>query len=86
MRSDVLSSRQAWRTYRTLLTDERVSFVAEPSELEQEWQKMTAQNRPTPKIWTDAYLCAFARAGGMRMVTLDQAVLSIANDALVLVK
>jgi hypothetical protein len=31
---------------------------------------LTAQDRPTPKIWTDAYLAAFARAGGMRLVTL----------------
>src|ERR1035438_1886727 len=86
MGSDVLSSRDAWRAYRTMLADERIRFVPEPFTLEQEWRKLTAQDRPTPKVWTDAYLCAFAFAGGMRVVTLDRALLSIARDALVLRK
>ncbi len=45
---------------------------------------MTRQDRPTPKIWTDVYLIAFARAAGMQLVTLDRAVLSIASEALLL--
>ncbi len=84
MGNDVLSSREAWRVYRTILGDDRVSFEPEPFTLETEWRRLTAQDRPTPKIWTDAYLSAFARAGGMRFVTLDRAVLAIAGDALVL--
>jgi toxin-antitoxin system PIN domain toxin len=84
MGSDVLSSRQAWRAYWTILADERIQFAPEPFTLEQEWRKLTTHNRPTPRIWTDAYLAAFARAGGMRLVTLDRAVLSIAREALLL--
>ena len=84
MGNDVLSSRDAWRAYRTILADERISFAPEPFALEPEWQKLTAQDRPTPKVWTDAYLVAFAHAGGMRLVTLDRAVLAIAGGALVL--
>ena len=81
---DVLSSRDAWRAYRAILADERVQFAPEPFALEQEWRKLTAQERPKPKIWTDAYLAAFARASGMQLVTLDRAVLSIAPEALLL--
>ena len=81
---DVLSSRDAWRTYRTILADERMQFAPEPFALEQEWRKMTAQERPAPKIWTDAYLAAFARTGGMQLVTLDRAVLALAREALLL--
>jgi toxin-antitoxin system PIN domain toxin len=81
---DVLSSRDAWRAYRTMLADERVQFAPEPFALEEEWRKMTAQDRPAPKIWTDAYLAAFARASGMQLVTLDRAMLSIAREALLL--
>jgi predicted nucleic acid-binding protein len=84
MGSDVLSSRDAWRTYRAILADERIQFAIEPFALEHEWRKLTVQDRPTPKIWTDAYLAAFARAGGMQLVTLDRAVLSMAGEALLL--
>jgi toxin-antitoxin system PIN domain toxin len=84
MGNDVLSSQDAWRAYRTILADERVLFALEPFTLESEWRKLTAQDRPTPKIWTDAYLAAFAHASGMRLVTLDRAVRSIAGEALVL--
>jgi uncharacterized protein len=84
MGNDVLSSREAWRAYKSILADERITFVPEPFTLEQEWRKLTGQTKPTPKLWTDAYLCAFARAGGMRLVTMDEAVLSLAGDALVL--
>jgi len=84
MGSDVLSSRDAWRTYRTILADERIQFAPEPFSLEPEWRRLTAQDRPTPKIWTDAYLAAFARAGGLRLVTLDQAAVKMAPDALLL--
>ncbi len=84
MGSDVLSSREAWRVYRTMLADERIQFVPEPFTLEQEWRKLTMQDRPAPKIWTDAYLVAFARDAGMQLVTLDRAMLSIASEALVL--
>lgn len=84
MGSDVLSSREAWRVYRTILSDERIQFAPEPFALEQEWRKVTMQDRPAPKIWTDGYLIAFARAAGMQLVTLDRAVLSIAAEALLL--
>ncbi len=84
MKNDVLPSRDAWRAYQAILRDERVSFAPEPFALETEWRKLTDQNKPTPKVWTDAYLSAFAHAGGMRLVTLDRAVLAIAGGALVL--
>jgi uncharacterized protein len=84
MGTDVLSSRDAWRTYQTILSDSRISFAAEPFDLEQEWQRLTLQRRPTPNVWTDAYLAAFARAAGLQLVTLDRAVLSLAKEALLL--
>ena len=84
MGSDVLSCREAWRVYRTILDDARIGLTPEPFALEPEWRKLTSQDKPAPKVWTDAYLAAFARAGGMQLVTLDRAVLSIARDALLL--
>ena len=84
MGGDVLASGDAWRVYRNILTDDRIHFAPEPYALESEWRKLTSQDRPTPKIWTDAYLAAFARAAGMRLVTLDRAALAIAAEAVLL--
>src|SRR5271165_2166888 len=84
MGSDVLSSRDAWRAYRTILADERIQFAPEPFSLEPDWRRMTSQDRPAPKIWTGAYLAAFARAGGMQLVTLDRAAAKMAPEALLL--
>ena len=84
MGADVLSSRDAWSVYRRILSDERIQFAPEPFILEQEWRKMTMHDRPAPKIWTDAYLIAFARAAEMRVVTLDRAIFSMTGEALLL--
>ena len=84
MRNDVLSSRDAWQAYRTILAYERIAFAPEPFALEREWQKLTSQDQPTPKVWTDAYLAAFAQASGLRLVTLDRAMLSLVSNGLVL--
>ena len=84
MGNDVLSSREAWRVYWRMFTDERVQFAPEPFALEEEWRKLTSHSQPAPKIWTDAYLVAFARSSGSKLVTLDQAMLSLAPDSLIL--
>jgi uncharacterized protein len=52
--------------------------------VEEEWRKLTALDPASSKIWADAYLIAFARAAGMRLVTLDRALLRMADEALLL--
>ena len=84
MGGDVLASRDAWRVYQTILTDERVGFAPEPLVLEEQWKKLTSQKQPTPNVWTDAYLAAFAHSAAMRLVTLDRAVRLLDPEALVL--
>jgi toxin-antitoxin system PIN domain toxin len=84
MREDVLSSRKAWNVYHSVLEDNRIQFAPEPFLLEQEWQKLSSFDRPTPKVWTDAYLTAFARVTGMRLVTMDRAVAANASETLLL--
>jgi toxin-antitoxin system PIN domain toxin len=84
MGDDVSTSRNAWRAYRTILADERIGFAPEPLAMEDLWRKLTSLDRPAPKLWTDAYLSAFARTAGLRLVTLDRAMLAMAPDALLL--
>lgn len=69
-----LTNQQAWRTYEALLADDRIIFQApEPAGLERHWQEFVVRDTASPKLWMDAYLAAFARAGGYRLVTTDTA-------------
>jgi len=68
-----LSNKAAWSAYAGFLADERISWVEEPRGLESHWKKLAGNTKPSPKLWMDAYLAAFAMAGGYRMVTTDKA-------------
>lgn len=72
--SPPLTNRAAWRTYEALLDDDRVAFQArEPDGLDQFWREYTFRPTTSPRLWMDAYLAAFARAGGFTLVTTDAA-------------
>ena len=45
----------------------------EPRGLETQWKKLAGGPWPSPKLWMDAYLAAFAMAGGYQIVTTDKA-------------
>lgn len=69
-----LTNREAWRAYEALLGDDRIVFRAgEPVELERHWKALALRDTASAKLWMDAYLAAFALAGGHRMVTTDAA-------------
>lgn len=63
----------AWQLYDTTLTDPRVAFAVEPPGLEAAWRQFTSGQQFSPKLWNDAYLAAFALAGGYEWVTFDRA-------------
>ncbi len=50
----------------------QVALREEPRGVFALWSKLAATDSASPKIWMDAYLAAFAIAGGLRMVTLDR--------------
>ena len=69
-----LTNRQAWRAYEALLGDDRIVLrMEEPAGLEVRWKQFAMRETASPKLWMDAYLAAFALAGGLRMVTTDAA-------------
>ena len=72
MKEHALSTIECWRVYDTLMTDERFVFRPEPAGLERALQKLTRPHSFAPKLWQDAYLAAFAIAGGLQLVTFDQ--------------
>lgn len=56
-----------------LLAEERISRASEPRGLAAQWKKFSATSKPSPKLWMDAFLAAFAVAGGYQLVTMDKA-------------
>ena len=68
-----LTLRQAWQEYDTFQSDARVSYADEPANLETQWRGWTQNQSFSPHIWNDAYLAAFAKAGGLEVVTFDKA-------------
>ena len=50
----------------------QVALLDEPSSTVALWRTLAGRDSASPKVWMDAYLAAFAIAGGLRMVTLDR--------------
>ena len=63
----------AWSIYATLLASGRFAFALEPRGLDPLWEKVCRPFARSPKVVMDAYLAAFALAGGYRLITLDRA-------------
>lgn len=69
-----LTNREAWRLYEALLADDRIVYHRrEPQGLERYWEQWARQDTASPRLWMDAYLAAFARAEGCRLITIDRA-------------
>jgi uncharacterized protein len=66
-----LSNAEAWAVFEGYCRDERVAFVEEPRDLARYWKKFSETHTASPKKWMDAYLAAFAIAGGYQLVTTD---------------
>ncbi|MFM9088677.1 MAG: PIN domain-containing protein, partial [Cyanobium sp.] len=66
------TNQHAWAALQTFLALEQVDQVEEPPELVHHWARLGAVAQSAPKAWMDAYLAAFAIAGGYRLLTLDR--------------
>ena len=69
---DVLTAPEAWRTYDTWASLAGANFALEPPGFEHTWRDMTQHPNTGPNFWTDAYLAAFAKAGGYTVVSFDR--------------
>ena len=63
---------QAWHAYDRFFMDDRVTFFAEPGGVEKRFREYARGRTASPKLWTDAWLLAFARAAGGTLVTFDK--------------
>ncbi len=81
---DTHTMSSAWRVMDQLQSDERISFLAEPVDVERQFRSQSDLASRSPKIWADAYLLAFASATGTKLITFDRALQSRGADVLVL--
>ncbi len=77
-----LTNRAAWAVLDQLMADDAAGFESEPQGLDFVWRQLTERDASSPKLWMDAYLAAFAIAGGLRMVTLDKDFLNFESHGL----
>jgi predicted nucleic acid-binding protein len=68
-----LTPAEAWQTYDLLFEDERIGLLPKPAGLEGEFRQLSMMKEASPKVWTDAYLIAFASCQGGQLVTFDRA-------------
>jgi hypothetical protein len=71
MGADVVTQKEAWQVYQNLSKDQRVTFLPEPSGIEEGWRRLTQSGTAATNTWTDAYLCAFAAIRNLQIVTFD---------------
>lgn len=67
-----LTPADAWNVYLGWREMAEVTYVPEPKTCGVVLNRWVSSDAVTPRTWTDAYLAAFAVAGGCRLVTLDR--------------
>lgn len=70
--NDVLTMSEAWQVYDKMISDERVVYVEEPANIEADWRSLTETNTFSSKVWTDAYLAAFAQTVDFKVISFDK--------------
>ncbi len=84
MNGQALSMDEAWGAYDRLFGDDRVAFFPEPAGIEAHFRRYASGRLASPKLWADAWLLAFVRSAGGRLVTLDRALAGRAVEAVLL--
>jgi toxin-antitoxin system PIN domain toxin len=69
-----LTNEAAWSVFDALCADDRIDLVErEPSGIDERWRSFSTRATASTRLWTDAYLAAFAVAGDYTVVTVDNA-------------
>ena len=71
-RANPISNRAAWSKWEELAGLPQVAFAPEPADLSASWRRFADRATPSPKVWMDAYLAAFAVSATFDLVTLDR--------------
>jgi toxin-antitoxin system PIN domain toxin len=72
MQTSVVTAARAWEILGLMLQDGRIRYATEPLRTWEQWRVLTNAAGTGPNFWTDAYLAAFAVAGGYTVVSFDR--------------
>lgn len=72
MAGDPLTVARAWQAYRGFRALPEVIFAHEPQDCEAYLDAWVTEGIFGARLWTDAYLAAFALADGFRLATFDR--------------
>lgn len=72
MGPDVLQPKAAVEATEILEADERIVLLHEPDGLDATLKAFVSSRTRTPNLWTDAYLAAFAKVAGLKLVSFDR--------------
>lgn len=72
MKTHTMTMKAAWLACDRLFEDCRVAFLPEPAGIERSFRVRTSHYTASPKLWSDAYLLAFAEKLNGRVVTFDR--------------
>ena len=84
MGSAILTQREAWVAYESLVRKDRVLFLNEPEDLESTFRRVSNRNESSANRWNDDYLVAFATAAELSLVTFDRALANRSPDSVLL--
>jgi toxin-antitoxin system PIN domain toxin len=77
---------EAWNIYRTYRNLPIIRFLPEPDTLEPTFAALSSDAAVPHRLWTDAYLAAFAISTGIRLVSFDADFQRFPNLDLLLLK
>ena len=86
MGAQVLAPPAAWKRRGEFLALPEVQSLVEPAGLDEQLGRFCDLGRTSPNLWTDAYLAAFAKCAGLRLVTFDHAFARFAGLELLTLK
>jgi uncharacterized protein len=66
----------AWKAYERLFMDERLVFIGEAESTGEVFRGLAMEERPSPKLWADAWLLAMAETSDCDLVTFDRGLAS----------
>ncbi len=84
MGDETLTQRQCWTLYRQWIASGKAKLESEPAGVSQAFEQRTMADAPSPKMWMDAYLAAFAEAAHLTLVTFDRALAEKAKGKVLL--
>lgn len=84
MGTRVLTQVSAWEVYDNWIENGRAMFIEEPPSIERTFRATSKSQQSAPKDWADSYLCAFAQASELRLVTFDHALHERTSGSLLL--